>query len=82
MVHNYIEKIGNYSDSDYPIGFFSYIAGGFISTFDKQVASEIEESNVRGSGITVATFIKMIEKNNEQPYTHKELRDIFLWEEK
>ncbi len=77
MVHNYIEKIGNYSDSDYPIGFFSYIAGGFISTFDKQVASEIEESKVQGSGINVATFIKMIEKHNEQPYSHKRLREIF-----
>lgn len=77
MVHNYIEKINNYSDSDYPIGFFSYIAGGFISTFDKQIASEIEESNVKGSGITVATFIKMIEKNTEHPYTHKQLRDVF-----
>ena len=77
MVHNYIEKISNYSDSNYPIGFFSYIAGGFISTFDKQIASEIEESNVKGSGITVATFIKMIEKNTEHPYTHKQLRDVF-----
>ena len=77
MVHNYIEKISNYSDSDYPIGFFSYIAGGFISTFDKQVALEIEESKVQGSGIKVATFIKMIEKQNEQPYSHKRLREIF-----
>lgn len=78
MVHNYIEKVSNYSDSSYPIGFFSYIAGGFISTFDRQVASEIEESNVNGSGITVATFIKMIEKNTDQPYSHKQLRDIFF----
>ncbi len=77
MVHNYLEKISNYSDSNYPIGFFSYIAGGFISTFDRQIASEIEESNVKGSGITVATFIKMIEKNTEHPYTHRQLRDIF-----
>lgn len=77
MVHNYIEKVSNYSDSNFPIGFFSYIAGGFISTFDKQVALEIEESQVKGSGITVATFIKMIEKNNENPYTHRQLRDIF-----
>ena len=77
MVHNHIEKISNYSDSNYPIGFFSYIAGGFISTFDKQIASEIEESKTNGSGITVATFIKTIEKNTENPYTHKQLRDVF-----
>lgn len=77
MVHNYLEKISNYSDSQYPIGFFTYIAGGFISTFDKQIASEVAESGVHGSGITVATFIKMIEKASEEPYSHKAIRDIF-----
>lgn len=77
MVHNYIGKIANYSDSSYPIGFFSYIAGGFISTIDKQILLEVQESNIHGSGITVGTFIKLVEKHNEKPYTHKELRDIF-----
>ncbi len=77
MVHNYIEKISNYSNSNYPIGFFAYIAGGFISTFDKQIASEIEETGIGGSGITVASFIKMIEKNADNPYTHSRLREIF-----
>ena len=77
MVHNYLEKVSNYSQSTYPVGFFSYIAGGFISTFDKQVASEIEESHINGSGITVATFIKMIEKAQSAPYTHKQLKSIF-----
>ncbi|SFQ09366.1 Restriction endonuclease FokI, C terminal [Lachnospiraceae bacterium XBB1006] len=77
MVHNYVEKIGNYSNSRYPIGFFTYIAGGFISTIDKQIAAEVAEANVHGSGITVATFIKMIEKNSEQPYSQKTLRELF-----
>jgi hypothetical protein len=77
MVHNYIGKIRNYSNSSYPIGFFSYIAGGFISSFDKQIASEVQESGVHGSGITVATFIKMIEKHTEKKYSHQRLRDIF-----
>ena len=77
MVHNYIEKISNYSDSEYPIGFFSYIAGGFISTIDKQIASEVKEANIHGSGIIVATFIKMIENHAEKAYTHGQLRDIF-----
>lgn len=77
MVHNYIKKISNYSNSPYPIGFFTYIAGGFISTIDRQIQAEVEEANVHGSGITVATFIKMIEKASEEPYTHGRLRDIF-----
>ena len=77
MVHNYLEKISNYSSSTYPIGYFSYIAGGFASNFDKQIRTEIEESGISGSGITVATFIKMVEKSEEEKYTHKQLRDIF-----
>ena len=77
MVHNYIENISNYSPSTYPIGFFTYIAGGFKSTIDKQIRSEVKESNVPGSGITVSNMIKLIEKHQETPYSHGQLRDMF-----
>lgn len=77
MVHNYLENISRYSDSNYPIGFFTYIAGGFISTINKQLKSESEESSVPGSGITVGNMIKLVEKHQEQPYSHSELRRIF-----
>lgn len=77
MVHNYIENISNYSQCSYPIGFFTYIAGGFISTIDKQIQSEVDESSVPGSGITVGTFIRLVERHQESPYSHEELRKIF-----
>ncbi len=77
MVHNYIERIGNYSTCDYPIGFFTYIAGGFISTFDRQIKNEVNESGVNGSGITISNFIKMIELAQETSFSHKDLRKIF-----
>lgn len=79
MVHNYIEKITTYSESAYPIGFFSYIAGGFGKQIDKQIKQESMESGVRGSGITVSNFIKMIENqtSGDRTYSHRELRDIF-----
>ena len=79
MVHNYIEKIGTYSTSRYPIGFFSYIAGGFISTIDRQIQDEVAESGVHGSGINVSTFIKMIENqtSGKKTYSHKEIRNLF-----
>ncbi len=79
MVHNYIQKIGNYSSSLLPIGFFAYIAGGFAKTFDKQIQSEIYESGVNGSGITVSNFIKMIENeiSGKEHYDHRRLRQIF-----
>ena len=77
MVHNYLGNIQNYSSSTYPIGFFSYIAGGFINTFDRQLEREVSESGIHGSGITVGNFIKMIERAQKEPYTHERLRDIF-----
>ena len=77
MVHNYIEKITTYSECTYPIGFFTYISGGFVSHIDKQIQKEVEESGVHGSGITVSNLISLIEKQNEQPYSHDSLRSIF-----
>ncbi len=77
MVHNYIENISKYSPYQLPIGFFAYIAGGFIKTFDTQLRKEIDETGVHGSGITVGNFIKMVEKAQTAPYSHKQLKDIF-----
>ena len=77
MVYNYIKKISNYSSCKYPIGYFAYIAGGFINSFDRQIKSEVNECGINGSGITVSNFIKMIERSQNLPYSHKELRNIF-----
>lgn len=77
MVHNYLENINKYSNYGLPIGFFTYISGGFASTFDSQIAKECQESNVNGSGITVSNLITLIEDHMNNPYSHKELRNLF-----
>ena len=79
MVHNYLGRIGTYSPSGYPIGFFSYIAGGFGKGIDRQIMEEVRESGVHGSGITVSNFIRMIEnhQSGKRRYSHRELRDLF-----
>ena len=79
MVHNYLEHIGAYSSSNYPIGFFTYIAGGFGKTIDSQIQNEVSESGIHGSCISVSNFIKMIEnqQNDVRKYDHSELRSIF-----
>ena len=77
MVHNYIGNISAYSKSTYPIGFFTYIAGGFTDTINKQIQSEVDECGVSGSGITVGNMIKLIEKHMTIHYSHKQLRNIF-----
>lgn len=77
MVHNYIESIANYSKFTQPIGFFSYIAGGFGSQIDKQIQSISEATGVHGSGMTVSNMIKLVERQSNVPYSHKQIRDIF-----
>lgn len=77
MVFNYLRDIGKYSNSPLPIGFFSYISGGFGNGIDRQILKESEESNVNGSGITADTLISMIQKHTEHPYSHADLRKIF-----
>lgn len=39
--------------------------------------SEVTESGIHGSGITVSNLISLIEDHQEHPYTHRELREIF-----
>lgn len=77
MVHNYLENINNYSDYGLPIGFFTYISGGFVSNFDAQLIKECQESKINGSGITVSNLITLIEDHMNNPYTHAELRKLF-----
>ena len=77
MVHNYLESISNYSEFNLPIGFFTYISGGFVKHIDQQIKSEVDESGIHGSGITVSNLISLIEQHQESPYSHQELRNIF-----
>lgn len=77
MVHNYIGNIGNYSKSDKPLAFFSYIAGGFGSNIDKQLKNIVDATDVNGSAISVSNVIKMVEQHREKPYTHQRIKDIF-----
>lgn len=77
MVHNYIENISKYSEYSQPIGFFTYIAGGFGNQIDRQIQSIVAESGVHGSGMTVSNMIKLVEKQNEKNLTHKDIRNIF-----
>ena len=77
MVHNYLADIGRYSESTYPMAFFTYIAGGFGSNIDKQLSQIFLETNIPGSAISVSNIIKMVEIQENQPYTHERLKKIF-----
>lgn len=77
MVYNYLKGISNYSEYSLPIGFFTYISGGFASNIDSQIQNAVDKSGIHGSGITVSNLIAMIEKHTEEPYSHRDLRKIF-----
>ena len=77
MVHNYIENLNRYSSSALPLAFFSYIAGGFGSNIDSQLAKIAQETSVHGSAVTVSNIIKMVEKQQHSPYSHAQIRSIF-----
>ena len=77
MVHNYIENLANYSDSENRLAYFSYIAGGFGNNIDKQIQSIVSATGVNGSAVSVTNMIKMVEQHNRVPYSHKKLCEIF-----
>ena len=77
MVHNYIKNCSRYSVYDKPLGFFTYIAGGFGNQIDRQLKSIADESGVHGSGIAVSNLIKLVEKQNSNPLSHHEIKSLF-----
>lgn len=77
MVHNYLANVKRYSDSKYPMAFFSYIAGGFGSNIDKQLYAIYEETGVHGSAISVSNVIKMVEQNADKKYSQKKIKELF-----
>ena len=77
MIYNYIGNISNYSEFTQPIGFFSYIAGGFANQIDRQIRNIVEETGIHGSAMTVSNMIKLVERQNMQPISHQSIREIF-----
>ena len=77
MVHNYIEGFRNYCDSDKPLAFFSYIAGGFGTNIDGQLRRIVEETGVHGSAVAVSRVIQMVEKQQDQLYSHAQIKQLF-----
>ncbi len=77
MVHNYIGGLGKYSNSKLPLAFFSYISGGFGTNINSQINRIYDETNVKGSAMTVSNLIHLIENYSERSMTHRFLRELF-----
>ena len=77
MIYHYLPDIKKYSSSNLPVGFFSYIAGGFSNTIANSLNEIVRLSRVNGSAMPVTVFIKMVENNSIKPYNHAEVKTIF-----
>ena len=77
MIYHYLPDIENYSSSRLPVGFFSYIAGGFSNTIAKPLNEIVKIAHVNGSAMPVTVFIKMVENNSIKPYAHDDIKKIF-----
>ena len=77
LVHNYINGLSNYYDGDLPLGFFTYLAGGFGSKIDSQIRNIVSETGVHGSVINVHNMIELVQKYDPNIYSHADLRRLF-----
>lgn len=77
MVSNYIKGFKNYCDSPYPLEFFTYIAGGFGTNIDAQIKKIYDQTGIPGSAITATAIIKMVEKHQQAPYSHDQIKELF-----
>nr|WP_330387943.1 restriction endonuclease FokI C-terminal domain-containing protein [Anaerobium acetethylicum] len=77
MVHNYIENLANYSESNNNLAFFSYIAGGFGSNIDGQIRNIVNTTGINGSAISVSNVIRMVDIHNSNPFNHQKIKDVF-----
>ena len=73
MVHNYLANYERYSDYEYPMAFYTYIAGGFGVSIEKQIDAIHRETGVPGSAISVTNIIKMVENHYNKPYSHEQI---------
>lgn len=77
MIYHYIPDIYKYSSSTLPMGFFSYISGGFKPTIAAPLQKITEATSVNGSAMPVANFIKMAEIQAKKPYSQLDICNVF-----
>lgn len=74
MIHNYIPT---YQNGEYPLAFFTYIAGGFGKNIDSQLNEISAATNVQGSAINVSNMIHLVQNYSQSKIDQFKLKDIF-----
>lgn len=75
MVYNYIEE---FRQKQYPLAFFSYIAGGFGPNINHQIKSISEETKISGSAINVSNIIELARNyyDSSKKYNQESIKKI------
>jgi len=77
MITNYISGLQTYYNGSLPLSFFSYIAGGFGTNIDAQIADIVRATSIHGSAVNVHNIIKLAENHAKLPMSHNQLRELF-----
>ena len=77
MEDEYIANVSKYGKSQYPLAFFTYIAGSFGSNINHQIQTIYRDTGVPGAAMPVDIFINMAQDYAESGGNHNYLREIF-----
>ena len=73
----YIPNYQVYGKTDYPLAFFSYIAGSFGKNIDSQIQAIHRDTKVNGSAMPVDLFINLAQDYTEKHMEHEFIKNIF-----
>lgn len=73
----YIPNYKQYGHTDFPLAFFTYIAGSFGSNINSQLKTIIRNTGVNGSAMPVDIFINLAQDYAENGDGHQFLKHIF-----
>ena len=73
----YIPNVAVYGQANYPLAFFTYIAGSFGTNINSQIQEIHTSSGICGSAMPVDLFINIVQDYAESGYDHNILRTIF-----
>ena len=73
----YIREMDQYATTEFPIAFFSYIAGSFGKNINSQIEGLHKETGIHGSAMPVDILIKIAQEYAEKGWDHNMLKTIF-----
>ncbi|MBR3203176.1 MAG: hypothetical protein IKF60_06275 [Solobacterium sp.] len=77
MTDEYILNYRSYGGTNYPLAFFSYIAGTFGVNIDSQLQAITNETGISGSAMPIDILIDFAEDYELKKRTHEDVFRIF-----